>query len=216
MVSNPSLLFVSREALSWNVKPPRVIYTCREDESLYVAGSSICMCDKQNEGSEMTLETWQSLRVSMSAPLQLQAISEPIYAKAGGYFWDSWRTGVLCVCVWAQREVFLDSSASIFQFENIYMGLSFKRICFFRWKELVWDWVRQTEKGKMDNAGTNAENKGFLLLSGISKVHFHVSMILEWHLRNARELTLTFNNLNNSLHFQKGLTSRRNTIHFPA
>lgn len=29
------------------------------------------------------------------------------------------------VCVCAQREVILDSSASIFQFENIYMGLSF-------------------------------------------------------------------------------------------
>lgn len=43
------------------------------------------------------------------------------------------------VCVCAQREVILDSSASIFQFENIYMGLSFKRIFFFRWKELVWD-----------------------------------------------------------------------------
>lgn len=139
----------------------------------------------------------------------------PFTPKQGAIFGTA--GGLVCfVCVCAQREVILDSSASIFQFENIYMGLSFKRICFFRWKELVWDWVRQTERGKMDNAGTNAENKGFLLLSGISKVHFHVSMILEWHLRNAKELTLTFNNLNNSLHFQKGLTSRRNTIHFPA
>lgn len=44
--------------------------------NLYMSGSSIC--DKQNEGSEMTLEIQQSLRVSMSTPFQLQAISEPI------------------------------------------------------------------------------------------------------------------------------------------
>lgn len=62
----------------------------------------------------------------MSAPLQLQAISEPIYAKAGGYFWDSWRTGVLCVCVWAQREVFLDTSASIFNLKIFIWDLVLK------------------------------------------------------------------------------------------
>lgn len=62
----------------------------------------------------------------MSAPLQLQDISEPIYAKAGGYFWDSWRTGVLCVCVWAQREVFLDTSASIFNLKIFIWDLVLK------------------------------------------------------------------------------------------
>lgn len=86
---------------------------------------------------------------------------------------------MLCVRVCAQREVFLDTSASIFNLKIYIWDLVLKG--FASSDERNWfgiEYDRQ-EKGKWTILVQIMQNKGFLLLSGISKVHFHVSMILE-------------------------------------